>query len=75
MRGPVIGFDPNLLRSNVPEALRALRQWVAWRYVRRDGKQTKCPVKPTKGGSASSTDPTTWGTFEQAVAATVTPSP
>ena len=69
MRDPVIAFDPNLLHNNVPEALRRLRQWVAWQYVERNGKQTKCPISPTKGGSASSTDPATWGTFAQAVSA------
>lgn len=73
MRDPVITFDPNLLRSNVPEALRALRQWVAWQYVERNGKQTKCPMIPTKGGAASSTNPGTWATFEEAIAACKAP--
>ena len=69
MRDSVITFDPNLLRSNVPDVLRTLRQWVTWRYVVRNGKQTKCPMIPTKGGAASSTNPGTWATFEEAIAA------
>lgn len=66
---PLFALDPDLLRNNVPETLRALPQWVAWQYVKRCGKWTKCPISPTKGGNASATDPATWGTFDQAVAA------
>src|SRR5262249_31070447 len=33
---------------------------------RRDGRWTKVPIDPKSGGRASSTDPATWGTFEQA---------
>ena len=51
--------------------LRAHPQWVAWRYkeaANKDGetKLTKPPVNPKIGGGASHSDPTTWGTFEQA---------
>jgi len=58
-----------LLTENIPPALRGLPQWVGWRYVKRDGKLTKCPVNPANGARADSTDPSTWGTFDQAVAA------
>jgi putative DNA primase/helicase len=61
--------DLELVLGSVPACLRDLAQWVCWRYVERDGKPTKCPIRPTKGGPASSTEPATWGTFEQAVAA------
>jgi len=50
-------------------ALRELmsrRQWVAWRYLERDGDITKPPVNPHNGYGASHSDPATWGTYEQA---------
>src|SRR5262249_28996211 len=37
------------------------RQWVAWRYLRRDGRWTKVPLDPETGHPASTTDSTTWG--------------
>ncbi len=56
------------------DELRQRRQWVAWRYADRaqaDGttKRTKEPINPHTGGLASSTDPQTWGNWEQATAA------
>ncbi len=62
-------FDAQRLATIVPACLRDRPQWVAWTYVLRDGKRTKCPVSPTKGGKASSINPATWGTFEQALGA------
>ena len=59
-------FDP----GRVPASLRERPQWVCWKYVIRDGKPTKCPVGPRSGGMAASpTDPATWVSFEDAVAA------
>lgn len=58
-------FDP----IPVPASLRARPQWVCWKYVNRGGKQTKCPVSARGGGRADSTDPATWATFDEAVAA------
>ncbi len=55
--------------SGVPAALRERPQWVCWKCITRDGKQTKCPVNPRGGGPADSTDPTTWASFDEAVAA------
>lgn len=50
--------------------LRAQPVWVAWRPVAQsDGKVNKVPVDPKTGRNASSTNPATWGTYEQAVAA------
>jgi len=62
-------IDVDQLVQAVPSDLRERPQWVCWRYVERDGKSTKCPIDPVHGGTASSTDRATWGTFEQAVAA------
>jgi primase-polymerase (primpol)-like protein len=66
---PQFALDPDLLRKNVPETLCAPPQWVAWRYVMRNGSWTRCSISPTKGGHASSTDPATWGPFVQAISA------
>lgn len=61
---PAITFNP----AHVPAALRERPQWVCWRYITRGGKQTKCPVNPRGGGRADSTDPSTWASFDEAVA-------
>jgi P4 family phage/plasmid primase-like protien len=53
----------------VPASLIELAQWVCWKYIERGGKQTKVPFNPKTGGSASTTDPTTWSSFEDAVLA------
>lgn len=51
----------------IPQELRNLPCWVNWRYEKRRGKETKVPFDPkypTK--HASSTDPKTWGLYEDA---------
>jgi primase-polymerase (primpol)-like protein len=61
-----------MITGAMPEELRALRQWVVWRSAERDGKTTKIPFQPRPGQPrrmASTTNPDTWGTFEQALAA------
>ena len=55
------------IRENVPEELLTLDQWVLWRLVERDGKPTKKPYH-TGGREASSTDPATWASFDDAAA-------
>ena len=55
--------------ANVPAALKEHPRWVTWKYVERDGKPTKCPFNPKTGGAADSTDPATWATFDEALAA------
>jgi len=52
----------------VPDSMKRERRWVVWTYQIRDGKRTKVPHTPGKG-RASSTDPTTWVSFEEAVRA------
>lgn len=58
----------------IPPELKALPQWVGWRFVWRDGKPgeagtwTKAPFRTDGKGGAKSTDPATWATFEQAKA-------
>src|SRR5688572_2197345 len=56
--------------TNIPVALRAIPQWVAWRadVPHEAGKKpVKMPVNPLTGKNASSTDPATWSTFEMAI--------
>jgi hypothetical protein len=59
------------VRAKVPAELRDRDQWVTWRYELRPGndKPTKVPYNPVSHSKADSTDPNTWGTFEQACAA------
>lgn len=42
----------------------AHRAWVCWSYTGREAR--KVPFAPTTGRAASSTDPTTWGTLDEA---------
>ncbi|MDD4568185.1 MAG: DUF5906 domain-containing protein [Methanoculleus chikugoensis] len=51
--------------AEIPDAMRKAKRWVVWQYEIREGKKTKVPHTPGKG-KASSTDPTTWVTFEEA---------
>jgi hypothetical protein len=56
--------------NNIPDELKAISRWVNWRLLMRKGRLTKVPVQarnPKK--NASSTDPDTWCTHEEAVAA------
>lgn len=61
--------DSLIQAIDVPACLRERAQWVAWKYVERDGKLTKSPINPHSGGFAKSTDPATWGTYDVALAA------
>ena len=54
--------------SNIPTELRTLPQWVLYRKVQRDGRTTKIPYQ-TNGQLASTTDASTWTTFDEVVAA------
>lgn len=56
---------------NIPVELQQLKQWIIWRYEETDGsKPTKVPYCAHGNmGHASVTDPATWGTFAEAVAA------
>ena len=65
------GRHVNML-DNFPEELRNLPQWIGWKRVpsrTRPGKTDKIPVDPHSGDNASTTNPATWGTFDEAVAA------
>lgn len=55
--------------GNLPQEMRSLPQWLVWRYVATERGMTKIPICANTGGKASVTDPSTWVTFETAVAA------
>jgi hypothetical protein len=63
-----IGDLEDILR-NTPKCLRDRQQWVVWKYVVRDGRETKAPINPHTGSLASSTNPATWGSFDEAISA------
>jgi DNA-binding MarR family transcriptional regulator len=59
--------EPERKRMEFPQELRERRQWVCWRYELRAGKRTKIPTRPAQPSvPAASTEPATWGTFDQA---------
>src|SRR5438445_564404 len=55
--------------ESIPDELKARDQWLNWRRAARDGKPTKIPYASKTGVNASVTDPSTWATFEEALAA------
>ncbi len=57
----------SLVIEEVPDDLAAPDHWVAWGWEYRSGKWTKVPINPASGARASSTDPSTWSGFEEAV--------
>jgi len=48
--------------EKIPMQLTGLDQWVCWKKVTRDGKETKMPCTPS-GEPASSTNPKTWSSI------------
>src|SRR5262249_51641451 len=59
-------------QAGIPGALRAIPHWIAWRYERRSDKDgrlkwTKIPINPKTGRNAKPNDPSTWGTFDEAL--------
>jgi primase-polymerase (primpol)-like protein len=57
----------------IPAAMKAARRWVCWRWVKQQAKKggfrwTKVPINAQTGQAASSTDPATWGSFDDAFA-------
>jgi hypothetical protein len=67
--------DNSLLRPNfkkIPDKLKERPQWVVWKLVPdtdKDGnpKPRKTPVDPKTGRNAKANDPSTWGTYYEAL--------
>jgi putative DNA primase/helicase len=51
----------------IPAVLKVRPKWVGWHYAWRAGKWTKIPTNPGTGRKARSNDPTTWGSFLEAL--------
>ena len=61
---------PKVTADIIPNAIRSLPQWVAWRYEERGGKTTKAPIDAKSNGHltyAKSNDWTTWATLDAAI--------
>jgi hypothetical protein len=57
--------------ANLPAVFETLKEsqiWVVWKYDSKEGKWTKPPYDPRTGRKAKNNTPSTWGTYEQAVA-------
>lgn len=53
--------------ERIPQELRAFNNWVCFSFEERNGKRTKVPYCPLTGKRAKSNDPSTWGSFTDAV--------
>src|SRR4051812_6053716 len=64
----LMAVEPLAPTTTIPAELRERPQWVAWRYERRPGeeKPTKVPYSARSGRRASSTDASTWSSYELA---------
>ena len=51
----------------IPQEMRDIAQWVAWRAEARDGKTTKIPINIATGRGAKTNDPATWASFDDAI--------
>lgn len=62
-------MKPLLIRpnfQNIPYELQDINNWILWKSVQRDGKETKIPWS-VYDEAAKTNDPKTWGSFESAV--------
>lgn len=65
-------FEPPHSNPAIDE-LGKIPQWVCWGPTRRNGKITKPPINPKTGDHASSTDPNTWTSIDDAIQEGVNP--
>jgi len=55
--------------NRLPETLKLVKRWVLWKSETRHGKTTKVPYRLCGHKKASSTEPSSWGGFNEAFAA------
>jgi hypothetical protein len=63
-------YQIDLAEASLPPALTPLTaqpRWVNWRWEWRDNKWAKPPIQPGNGHYARNNDPSTWGTYAEAV--------
>lgn len=53
--------------DGIDRKLKSYPQWVVWRFVWRDGEWSKLPINPVTGEPAKSNDPSTAGSFQDAL--------
>ncbi len=58
-------------KSQVPCALISRPNWILWKWVNRDGRETKLPINAKTLRAASTADPATWSSFDIAVNAMI----
>jgi len=66
---PATGRSSVCMRT-LPAELKAVRQWVNWKFGTergKNGKLPKIPVNPRTGWNANPTKPGTWHTYDQAI--------
>src|SRR5690606_15959062 len=51
--------------DNIPSELKALKQWVVWKYVEENGEKTKVPFDAKNKKYASVNKPFTWSSFRE----------
>ncbi|OQB12017.1 MAG: hypothetical protein BWY15_02336 [Firmicutes bacterium ADurb.Bin193] len=57
-------------KHNFPKGLATLPNWVCWRFeTDKNGGDTKVPYCPATGRRASASNPTTWGSLDEALTA------
>jgi hypothetical protein len=64
---PTYRYSGHLCLALAP--LRFTPRWVSWDSRLKGGRWTKVPINPRTGRAASVSDPSTWGTFDEALAA------
>lgn len=57
----------NIQFDNIPPEMKAINNWVCWKFQKRNGRKTKIPYNPKTGGMAKSNSPETWASFDTAV--------
>ena len=60
--------NTKVLVENIPAELKAVSQWVCWKYAMQNGKQSKLPIDCKTGNVTSATSCESFYTFEEAVA-------
>ena len=70
-RHPISKFNHDQLDANTPDELKRLKQWVVYEAKSRgiNDKPTKIPKNPRTLRNASTSDPTSWGTYQEATKA------
>ena len=58
-----------LFTENIPQELKALPNWVGFKFIPQEGKKTKKePINAATGDHAKSNDPQTWRSFDEVIA-------